>query len=467
MYSNITISDLVNWTGGSLSFCQDPSQIIHSISTDTRTLKSGEVFIAIRGDNFNGHQFLHEAAKSGASLIISEEKGSGKAPELIVKSSLHAFADIAKNIRQKFAGPVVAITGSAGKSSTKEMVATLLGENTVKSPASFNNLLGVSKTLCLIQDQTKKVVLEMGMNNFFEIKEMCEYFEPNFGAITNIGDAHIGKLGGQEGIFLAKKEMFDWLAKNPLSQGVALNLDDAFVVKAYKESFGKYKNTVTYSTHSNANADVTLISQEIDSTNAQLKLSLKIFKDWVDVSLPLFGFHHSSNLLSAISIVTLMGVSINEIKQRISKILPATHRGVITQLSGGRVLIDESYNSNPSALTSSLQSLAGISWKGRVVLVIGQMNELGDFSESKHREAGEQILQNFGSRNDLMLISVGKECYHLVEAVKKAKSHWEIKSFANVTELIPVYASLLKQNDLVYIKGSNGVKLFELVDKIN
>lgn len=463
MYSHTTIQDLVNWTGGSLSYCDNLNARVPSISTDTRTLKKSEVFIAVRGENFDGHKFLQKAHECGASLVITEEDGPKNVPQLKVKDTLHAFAAIAKNLRRKFKGPIVAITGSAGKSSTKEMVATLLGENTLKSPASFNNLLGVSKTLCLIEDTTQKIVLEMGMNNFFEIKEMCNYFEPNFGIITNIGDAHIGKLGGQEGIYLAKKELFDFLAQNPLTQGIALNLDDSLVIKAYKESFGQYKNTVTYSTHTSANADVTLVNQEIDSETAFLNLSLKIFKEWVDVSLPIFGLHHSSNLLAAISMASLFGVSVGETKERLGNILPAKHRGVITSLKDGKVLIDESYNSNPSALASSLYSLSQVPWKARVVLVIGQMNELGEFSEEKHKEAGEKILKYFADKKDLLLITVGKECKVLTEVVKKSKPHWEQYSYTNVTELVPAFEQLLKPKDLIYLKGSNGIRLFDLV----
>ena len=152
-------------------------------------------------------------------------------------------------------------------------------------------------------------------------------------------------------------------------------------------------------------------------------------------------------------------------KKRIGNILPATHRGVITPLKDGKVLIDESYNSNPSALASSLNSLSKIPWKGRVVLVIGQMNELAGFSQEKHREAGEEILKYFPTRNEILLITVGTECKPLVEAVKKSKPDWEIQSFHSVADLLPKYSSLLRPKDLIYIKGSNGVKLFELIGK--
>ncbi len=462
MFSDTTIHDLVRWTGGELFFCPNDRKTVTSLSTDSRSLKAGEVFVALRGENYDGHKFLTQAAEKGALLLLSEEKIQNSLPQLIVHNSLIALSDIAKNLRSHFTGPVVSITGSAGKSSTKDMLATLLGEKTLKSPASFNNLLGVSKTLCLIQDSTEQIVLEMGMSGLGEIKEMCEIFEPTLGCITNIGEAHLGKLGTQEGIYTAKKELFDWLAKNPKSEGIALNLDDALVCKAFKTITDKKIKTVAYSALGNPEAQVKLSHQELDPSSAFLKLTIEIEKEILNVSVPIFGLHHSNNLLAAVSLALLRGVSVKEIKKRLPELKPALHRGEIHKLKDGKVLIDESYNSNPIALASSLETLKQVDWAHRMVIVIGQMNELGDFSKEKHTEAGTLLVKLFGKKN-IHLITVGKECDVLIESICDKVPGWTLNSFADVKELAAQFAAFIQTNDLIYLKGSNGIRLFDLI----
>jgi UDP-N-acetylmuramoyl-tripeptide--D-alanyl-D-alanine ligase len=356
MYSHVTLEDFIQWTNALPQFITNSKTKVSGVSTDTRSLKSGDVFIALKGENFDGNKFLEEAEKKGAIAIIAEKPGSGKIPTLIVPDSLRALAAIGKSLRDKFKGTVVGITGSAGKSSTKECVATLLNENTVASPASFNNLMGVSRTLCLVTDATEFLVLEMGMNNFGEIEELCHHFRPQAGLITNIGDAHIGKLGGKEGIYKAKKEMFDFLAK-PTNDtiGVALNVNDEYVVKAYESAFAKKPNTVSYSLDRRP-ATVQLTRREINPLTAKLSLDFEIGKNKFSCELPLFGLHHAQNIAASVAMATLLEIPFSQICERLPHVKPAYHRGEVYFLSENRVLVDESYNSNPSALISSLES---------------------------------------------------------------------------------------------------------------
>ena len=251
MLSHITVQKLADWTKAQVFGQENLNSPVTSITSDTRTLGPGEVFIALKGENFDGHHFLQEAIKKGALAIISQVAPdpavSSRIPFLKVKDSLQAYVDIGRALRKSFHGKVIAITGSAGKSSTKDMTGVLLGPNTLISPKSFNNLLGVSKTLCLLNDQTENLVLEMGMNGLGEIKQMCEQFEPQGGAITNIGDAHIGKLNGKEGIYRAKKELFDWLGKSHAPIGIVMNLDDPWVVRASQDASLTQLKKITYS----------------------------------------------------------------------------------------------------------------------------------------------------------------------------------------------------------------------------
>jgi UDP-N-acetylmuramoyl-tripeptide--D-alanyl-D-alanine ligase len=188
VFSWITLEHLAKWTHGKWVGSADFRSPVSDLSTDSRTLKRGEVFVALKGPSFDGNAYVDEVAQQGALAAIVEKANSGcPLPQLVVPDSLRALVAIGEAVREAFQGPVLAITGSAGKSSTKEMVADLLGAKTVRSPKSFNNIWGVPRTLFLLQDNTQNLVLEVGMNALGEIREICQHFKPTRGLITNIG----------------------------------------------------------------------------------------------------------------------------------------------------------------------------------------------------------------------------------------------------------------------------------------
>ncbi|MFM8316661.1 MAG: UDP-N-acetylmuramoyl-tripeptide--D-alanyl-D-alanine ligase [Deltaproteobacteria bacterium] len=466
MYSSITFKKLADWTGGILSDRGEGEFSVDSLSTDSRTLKSGDVFLALKGESFDGNLFIQEAAKRGARGVITESPEPVAIPKIQVKDGLASLISIGENLRKLFLGEVFAMTGSAGKSSTKDMVAVLLGENTVSSPASFNNLMGVSRTLCLVKDSTQKLVLEMGMNQFGEIAELCRRFQPHYAMITNIGDAHIGKLGGQEGIFRAKKEMFDFLSQFPQAKGLALNADDPWVMEAFKQNFPSSRDSkikvLTYSKNEKT-ADVFLAHQEMDSNSGFLNLQIRIgsdAKEELAVSLPIFGEHHAQNIIAAIAMVRLANVSVADIRQRISKIQPASHRGEIRLLSQNKIVIDETYNSNPKALKSSLDSLKKLALNKRKVLVLGEMRELGPFSSALHDEIGfylaDWVKQGHPS---LLLVTVQGDAKKISERLSSLCPQIETHHFDQVQQATQFVNQQLKPEDIVFLKGSRGVKL--------
>jgi len=472
MLSNVTLQDLVDWTQAQLIGPKPVQTQITSITSDTRELKTGDVFIALRGENFDGHHFVDQAIQKGAVAVISEVEPAvewqTKIPTLKVSDTLRAYVAIGRSLRFRFKGKVLAITGSAGKSSTKDMARELLGSNTIASPKSFNNLLGVSKTLCLLEDQTLNLVLEMGMNNLGEIQEMCEAFEPQGAVITNIGDAHIGKLGGREGIYKAKKELFDWISRVPNPLGIALNLDDEWIVRAWKDSFReKQVKTVTFSaTHSQA--DIFISKKNVDSKSGCLSVHLMSEGDELEVNLPHFGMHHAYNLAAAVSLAKLVGVSWVEIKERLKKIVPSKSRGEFIALKNGVTLIDESYNSNPSALMSSLESLFYLEPGKRKILVLGEMRELDQFSSRLHGEVGEKlgkiIEQN---KQSVVLFTVGKEAQEIVNGVRKISPLIPAQSVSCVEEVIPLVQEQLQTGDVLFVKGSRGIGLDKLVQQLS
>jgi len=466
MYSWVRLSHLKDWCNGrELGQWADFS--VKALSTDSRSVKTGEVFLALKGDTFDGHDYVEAAVKQGASAVIAERDYPVNVPVLVVKNSLNALIDIGRALRHEFSGAVVAITGSAGKSSTKEMLATLLGPNTVASPASFNNLMGVSRTLCLVQDSTRLLVLEMGMNNLGEIAELCETFRPIAGLITNIGDAHIGKLGGREGVYQAKKELFDFLAR-PHSDAicVALNMDDPSVVKAYHEAFRAPVPTVTYSCEG-LETDVRLVSRRLDPLTGSLEIKLDVRGEAATFQLPIFGLHQGQNIVAAVAGALVLGGHFSDFKDRINDIRAASHRGEVKRLKDNQILIDESYNCNPTALKSSLTSLAELSPNLRRVLILGEMFELGEFSETLHREVGEHLAQIQKDRpSPFVVLGVGKGTEPLLAAVKAAHPSAVLQNVPTHAEALAWTESHRKAGDVLFVKGSRGVALDKLVAKL-
>ncbi len=465
MYSWVTTEHLKQWTGA-ISNGTWPSQF-RQISTDSRSLQKGDVFLAIKGDAFDGHDYIAIAQERGAIGCIAEKSGPANFPILRVGDSLKAFVEIGKKLRENFMGPVFAITGSAGKSSTKEMLATLLGPGTLASPASFNNLLGLSKTCCLLDEKTERVVFEMGMNAKGEIAELCESFRPLGGCITNIGDAHIGRLGGQEGVYQAKKELFDHLASKGCSLGVVLSSDERWVMRAFQESFKNHPTIKKLTYGRNDKVDVQIVKEGQNSQSGLLEVALRYRFHTFNASLPIFGMHHVGNLAAAVSAALLLETPIEKIQERLSSIRPALHRGEIRKTQLGGILIDESYNSNPTALKSSLQSLGGYSKSIPLLLVIGEMRELDAFAEKLHREVGAfllQLVKDWGKR-ELQIIGVGKQTQHLLQPLKEAG----VKTYYcdEVQEATRQTKSLLCSDLLTFIKGSRGNRLDELIEAIS
>lgn len=465
MFSSVTFRTLTNWCGGIPHQDFESDKPVPDLNSDSRTLRPGEIFLALKGESYDGRAFIESAIAGGAAAIISEGTPIGKAPFLEVSDSLKALIAIGKGQRSLFHGSVVGVTGSAGKSSTKEMIATLLGGETVASPASFNNLIGVSKTTCLIKDTTKNLVLEMGMNATGEIAELCHTFSPEIGVITNIGDAHMGMLGGREGVYRAKKELFDFLAASPSCRGVALNSDDPFITKAYQECFSKRSiPTLSYSiAGKDSQAAVVILSSTFDPQTAFLNLDVQVEKTVFGCAIPIFGMHHVQNLAAAISTARLCGVTLSDIQARVTKIKPASHRGEIIAISKGRTLIDDCYNSNPTALLSSLESLMKIDGQKRLVIILGEMRELGEFTTAEHARVGGHLREWLEKRpKPSAVIGVGEATQHILLPLNGAKfvTTHHVDSVHSVPELLE---SLSQPGDIVFLKGSRGVKLDALI----
>lgn len=464
MFSWVTVHHLAQWTLGTWKAAPPPALPVRSISTDTRSLEKGDVFIALQGPSFDGHAFVEQAAQCGAAIAIVQRPVDAPIPQLLVPNTQGALVAIGEKVREAFKGPVFGITGSAGKSSTKEMVAELLGPRAIRSPKSFNNILGVPRTIFLVQDDTEAMILEIGMNATGEIAEICQHFKPSGGLITNIGEAHMGKLGGQEGIFRAKKELFEWLARTASPQ-LALNLDDALVLRAYEESLRPgHVQVATYSALGKP-ADVQVIAASMHPQNGGLQLELDIRGNRGKLELGLFGLHQAQNIAGSAAAALLLGLSPQEILSRLPKLKSTAQRGEWLALSHDRVLIDESYNSNPSALEQSLLSVAQLDPARRRVLVLGEMKELGDYSEQQHARVGKSLVKMYQEKRfPFLLVGVGSAFLPFLAAVERELPGIPCLGVPDAEVAIERLRSLLLDGDVVLVKGSRGVQLERVVN---
>jgi UDP-N-acetylmuramoyl-tripeptide--D-alanyl-D-alanine ligase len=343
------------------------------------------------------------------------------------------------------------------------MVGTLLGERVVVSPASFNNLIGLAKTACLINEKTETVVFEMGMNAPGEIRELCETFRPLGGCITNIGDAHIGKLGGKEGVVRAKKEMFDYFVAHTCPYGIALNVDDVWVMRAFRDSFQETSSL----TFGQANgAAVRLATVIVDPKTGYLQVSVAYGKEEFCVVLPIYGRHQAHNLCAAIAIALCLKRTPDEIRVRLPNIRPAKHRGEIRTTKAGGILIDESYNYNPTALQTSLESLAVFPSSLPRLLILGAMGELEPFTQDLHRQVGEVLLKIANQEKwNVEIVGVGAAMTFLLEPLKAAG--FRCRLFDTVQPAVDWLKGHLNSQQILFVKGSRAVQLDRLVDAIS
>lgn len=343
------------------------------ICTDTRSLNAGEVFLALRGENFDGHAFVPAAVSKGAVAVIVDRLLPVEIPQFVVKDTLKAYQDIANWWRRQFSVPVIAVTGSFGKTTTKELISAVLETQgkVLKTQQNFNNEIGVPKTLLELSSDDDFAVIEMAMRGSGQIAELAEIAEPTIGVITNVGTAHIGLLGSKEAIAEAKCEL---LAEMPAESTAILNFDNALLMATAAQVWqGK---TISYG---------------LDGGDVQGKI---IDAETVEVEgwrfkLPLAGRHNACNYLAALAVAKVLGISWETLQDGVAVILPEG-RAKRYDLSGDLVILDESYNAGLESMKAALYLLAETAAK-RHVAVLGTMRELGDRSLEFHENIGETV----------------------------------------------------------------------------
>lgn len=428
---------------------------VTGVSTDSRTVQAGDLFIPLRGPRFNGHDFLAQAAQRGASACLSEEVIAGfPVPVIRVDDTLAALGALATAARRDFSGPVVAVTGSSGKTTTKEMLAVILSLTGagLKTEGNFNNLIGLPLTLLRLVAEHRWAVLEMGMSARGEIARLAEIASPQVGIVTNIGEAHLETLHGLDGVARAKGELF---AALPGDGTAIINVDDPRVA-GLPVANGARRLLFGY----DAAAEVR--AEEVRIENDRLFFRLVLPQGSWPVSLFLAGRHNVHNALAAAAAASALGIEGDLIAQGLEAFRPLRGRMERVELPEGVLLLEDSYNANPLSVTAALTTLDESAPAGRRVAVLGDMLELGDTSAGLHRQIGLTA-----SRRADYLVLLGE----MAEEVASGAFHGgmaaqRVRIVASHEEATSVLHQLLQPGDRVLVKGSRGMRMEKVADAL-
>lgn len=415
---------------------------IASITTDTRNINLGDVFVALRGENFDGHEFVTEAIAKGAiAAIVTQDFASTDLPVLQVKDTLQAYQQIAQWWRKQFSIPVIGVTGSVGKTTTKELIAAVLETQgkVLKTRGNYNNEIGVPKTLLELGDEHQFAVIEMAMRGTGEIALLTQIATPTIGVITNVGTAHIGRLGSVDAIAKAKCEL---LAEMPKSSVAILNADNKRLMTVSAQVWqGK---TISYGLE---NGD--LQGQLLDSKTIRIKQT--------QLSLPLAGTHNASNFLAAIAIAEALNIDWALNATNLTVNMPGG-RSQRYELAGDIVILDETYNAGLESMIAALQLLAQTPGNRRIA-VLGSMKELGEFSNEFHTQVGAKVKEL--NLDALLILVDGADA----QAIANAAMPLTVECFTTPTDLVRRLSEFVQKGDRLLFKASHSVGLDRVVSQ--
>jgi len=455
------LEEVLKATGGRLLQGEERT-LFRGISTDSRTVAEGELFIALKGDRFDGHHYALEALKKKAGGVVIEEdkirdiRWNGYRPSAViaVKDTLRALGDIAQERRRTYGTPVIALTGSNGKTTTKEMISASL-ETTfpvLKTKGNLNNLIGLPLTLLDLTEKERVVVLEMGMNVPGEIRRLTEIAEPDVGLITNIEKVHLEGVGSVERIKEEKGELFRKMRKDGT---ILVNQDDPRVIDLASEYPGQ---KITFGMDHPAEVR----AKEIRLKGAEgTSFTLIMEGVTLEITLPLLGRHFVPNALSAIASASLFGIELEKVKEALEHLQPSPMRMEVLRLKEGVTLINDAYNANPRSMELALEILSEMKGKGRAIAVLGDMLELGDFSVEAHQHIGQRVKE----LSIDLLLALGEEAPVLIEsAIRHGLDSEKARIVESHTEVISILKKMVRDGDWILIKGSRRMGMEKIAE---
>jgi UDP-N-acetylmuramoyl-tripeptide--D-alanyl-D-alanine ligase len=429
--------------------------MVHGVSTDTRTIQQGNLYIPLKGAKFNGHAFVQDALDKGASAVLwAETEGTPPrdVPVIIVDDTLRALQRLAHRYRKQLSVKVIGITGSNGKTTTKDMVASLLATTykVQKTEGNLNNHIGVPLTLLRLEEDTEMAVVEMGMSNFGEIELLSNIAEPDAAVITNIGESHLQELGSREGIAQAKLEILSGLKKNGL---FVYHGDEPLLVNRVPDlplpenvlKFGQGSENDYYpkAVHVQANGTTFTIHQAPNRS----------------FFLPILGKHHVYNALAAIAVARFFHVSWEKIQEAFSQLQVTRMRMELIETKKGWTIINDAYNANPTSMKAALQLLHELTGYEKKIAVLGDMLELGDQEVEFHREIGAML------RPEMVdyVFTYGALARHIALAAKTFFPDGRVKAYEDKQSLAKDLLAVVSSSDVILLKASRGMKLEELL----
>lgn len=436
-----------------------PETQITGVVIDSRLLEAGNLFIATKGAKTDGHLYIPQVAKKGAAAVICEKAPEINIPYILVADAFKALKDIAVFYRSQLSLPVIGITGSVGKTSTKEFIASVLASRyqVLSTEGNYNNEIGLPLTILKIRGHHQAAVLEMGISDFGEMHSLSDMAKPNIAIITNIGDCHLENLGSREGVLKAKSEIFDFLADDG---HIILNGDDILL-----NTIEAIKNKIPLRFGLNPENDIYADQIENFGLNGTAaRINLRQTASSYPVRIPLPGEHMIMNALAAAAVGNQLGLTQEEIREGIKNIKSVSGRSNIIKLNKGTI-IDDCYNANPVSMKAALILLK--STVTRKVAILGDMGELGANEKEFHASTGREAVINGPD----VLIFIGSLAINMYEAAIKAAAGNKIKNnifyFKDKTSFLEKAANILNPGDTVLIKASHSMAFETLVEEIS
>ncbi len=451
----MTCAEIAAAVGGSL--CSNGGDtLVSGVSTDSRTLQVGELFVPLHGPNYDGHDYLRQAVEHGAAACLSEEViGALPVPVIQVEDTLQALGEIASYVRAGFAHPVFAITGTSGKTSTKQMLAAVLSRSSagLKTEGNFNNLIGLPLTVCRLKPQQRWMVLEMGMSQPGEIARLSAIARPDVAIITNIGAGHLSGVGDIAGVARAKGELFDALASGACA---VVNNDDVWL-RALPLPAGVKK--ITFAIDSEADVRASDISG-----GRQVEFTLHHGGHSVAVRLPLPGLHQVYNALAAAAAALSRGVDLDTVVAGLGDVEMVASRLEVCETAGGITILDDSYNANPQSMRAALTTLGDWPCSGRRIAVLADMLELGDAAAQCHREIGI-----FAASQVDKIVVMGQWSSDVLAGVAAVENGRvdEYLCCADHGAIVDWLRGNLHRDDCVLVKGSRGMRMERVVRQLH
>lgn len=460
MSGSFSLQDILDATGGKL-IRGNPDTVFEGISIDSRTIKRGELFIALRGVRFDGHQFVSEAMERGAAGAIIEDEPLGREVPfdptekavITVEDTLRALGDMAHSWREKHSIPLVAVVGSNGKTTTKEIIATLLEGSfrVLKTLGNRNNLVGLPLTLLDLSPEHTIAVVEMGMNVRGEIERMTHIANPDVGLITNISEVHLEGLGTFEELVKAKGELWEAMRPNGV---IVVNQDDANVLKCANGYPGK---KVTFGVE--IPSDVMARGIRIEGGKG-VRFTLTVRGEEAEVNLPMVGISSVYNALAATAVASIYGVQLREITERLEGSRPFPMRMEIIRLDNGATIINDAYNANPRSMELALKALSQVKEAERGIAVLGDMLELGQFSAEAHARVGEKVA-SFGVD---LLFTLGERAQTIAGRARQAGlDEGRVVVSMDHRDLLHKLKKTIKRGDWILVKGSRSMSMEKIV----